>query len=631
MKNIYLIIIICFTFIANAQQTGFTYSSTTIQVPLSGVVDASGNAADFDPKLLLIKSALPMPLNEVKRKKLALDRNRSLFIANNKNQSPLFEKTAAPSPLISTNFIANYTYGTPNDNDIAISNGGKIVSVTNTSLYYYNDSGLAISPGQRSLSFFAKQLATTKYPLNNTYDPRVIYDPKKDRFIVVFLQGSDHLDTRIIVAFSKTNDPTKLWNLYSLPGNITSGDSTWSDFPILGLTDDDLFITVNRVKDNTPWQTGFIESYIWQIDKQKGYDSSSVLPCKNYNNIKFNGKSIWNICPVKGGSTTYFPNMYFVSVRPSDLLNDTVFLHEITNTLASGNAQLTLKVLKTDKSYGLMPNAIQPSGKKLQTNDARVLSACIENNIIHYVANTIDTSKLSPSIYYGRLSNPNLTTPTIHGTIISSDTLDFGYPSVTYIGGGADDQSVMLTYSYVSPKQYPGTAAMFADRNGNLSQMIIVKKGETNISLLTDSVERWGDYTGIQRKYNELGYCWLSGSFGWLNGTINDNRTWIAKLKSTDAKLGVNENIKQITNSSLYPNPVSDYVTIDFDLNDNLMLQFEIIDMTGKTVGKLLRNTGKAGANRFSFRVNDLSTGTYFLTIKNENNIIVSKKFIISR
>ena len=199
MKNIYLIIFIFINFFltANAQQIGFTYSTTTIQVPLAGVIDASGTSQDFDPKLLLIKSALPMPFNEVKQKKSALDQVRLLYNSNLKNQAPSFQKTAASTPLLSTNFIANFTNGTPNDNDIAISNGGKIVSVTNTSLYMYNDTGLMTS--QKSLSFFASKLGN----LNRTYDPRVIYDPKKDRFIVVFLQGSDHFDTRIIVAFQK--------------------------------------------------------------------------------------------------------------------------------------------------------------------------------------------------------------------------------------------------------------------------------------------------------------------------------------------------------------------------------------------------------------------------------------------
>ncbi len=616
---IFIFTLSCFGYSLQAQQTGFTYGTTTIDVPLAAIVDVSELTVDFDPKLLLIKSAMPLPVSGTKQKKILLDAQRNLFVLS-KKEVQFFEKTTAPSPTILKNFIGNYTQGTPNDNDIAISNGGKIVSVANTNLNFFNDSGVQYIG--KSLANFATKLGK----LNRTYDPRVIYDPVKDRFIVVFLQGVDHTDTRIIVAFSQSNDPTLKWNFYVIPGNITQDSSSWSDYPVVALTNDELFITVNRVKDNTPWQTGFIESYIWQVDKQKGYDSSAVLSPKVYHDIKYNGKTIWNICPAKGGITTHGPNMYFVSLRPSDLQNDTVFIHEVTNTIASGNASLTLKVLRTDKTYGLMPNAIQPNGKRLQTNDARVLSACYENNMIHYVANTIDTSRFSPAVYYGRISNVSAAIPSIHGTILGSDTLDFGYPSITYVGGGADDNSVMITHSYVSHTQFPGTAVLFVDRTGNISNRTIVKAGETVINVLGDSIERWGDYTGIQRKYNELGYCWLNGSFGYQSG----NSTWIAKVKSNDLKLTLNDVSKKVNTTHIYPNPASDYITIDFELNENLFVEFDVMDINGKLVNALLNEKVKAGLNRFSFRVNDLKSGIYFLTIKHENNIVQSKKFIVT-
>ncbi|MEI6509284.1 MAG: T9SS type A sorting domain-containing protein [Bacteroidota bacterium] len=603
-----------------AQQNGLTYSTTTFNIPLAATFDMSEKTIDFDPKLLLVKAAFPSPINEVKQKKIQLDSLRNIYLSKQiKNSNPFYQKTAAATPTLSTNFIGNVTQGTPNDNDIAVSNGGKIISVANTNLFMYNDSGTTV--GSKNLATFANKLGS----LNRTFDPRVIYDRKKDRFIVVFLQGSTSVDTRIIVAFSQSNDPMLKWNFYVIPGNITNDSSSWSDYPILALSDDDLFITVNRVRDNTPWQTGFIESYIWQVTKQNGYDSVANLAPKVYHDIKYNGKAIWNICPAKGGTTTHGPNMFLVSLRPSDLQNDTVFLHEITNSLSSGNAQLTTKVLRTDKKYGLMPNAIQPSGKKLQTNDARVLSACYEQDWVYYVANTIDTVKFTPAVYFGRIMNTNTSTPTIHGTIISSDTLDFGYPSIAYAGGGIDDRSVMINYSYVSNTQFPGGAVTYCDRNGNLSPMFIYKKGETSVAILADSVERWGDYTGIQRKYNDSAYCWVNSSFGYQNG----NRTWIAKIKNNDAKLAVSEIQNELFNSKIYPNPTADYLSVDFELKENTMLEFDMMDLNGKQVASLLRDKGKAGLNRFTFRVNDLKEGIYFLTISNGTNVIQSKKIIV--
>jgi hypothetical protein len=73
--------------------------------------------------------------------------------------------------------------------------------------------------------------------------------------------------------------------------------------------------------------------------------------------------------------------MFLFSVRPDQLWNDTVFVHEITNTIKSGKAELKTKLVVADNHYGLQPNAFQPNGKKLQTNDARVLSAMYENGI----------------------------------------------------------------------------------------------------------------------------------------------------------------------------------------------------------------------------------------------------------
>jgi hypothetical protein len=446
-------------------QNGFSFRQNNYTFTPPTVIDiANSKEADFDPKLLLVQPAAPAPISDVKKLKQQLDRERSMQTSKPNTKS--LQKMAAPVPSLLTNFNGNITQGTPNDNDLAISKGGKIISVVNTNLNFFSDSGRVIAA--RSLSVFANALGS----LNRTFDPRVIYDPKADRFIVVFLQGSTSADTRIIVGFSQTNDPVDKWNFYQIPGNIT-GDSSWSDYPIISISDEDLFITVNRVRDNTPWQSGFITSYIWQVSKTSGYTGDS-LRSKLYDQLTFNNRSIWSVCPVKGGSTTYGPKMWFLSQRPSDLQNDTVFLHEITNTLSSGNATLKQTILRANKTYGLQPNAIQPNGKKLQTNDARVLSACYENGYIHYVGNTIDTANFAPAVYYGIIGGVWGNNPSIEGRIISYDTMDIGYPSIAYIGGGAGDNSMLITFSHVSPLQFPGTSAVYVDRFGNVSDPVLV-------------------------------------------------------------------------------------------------------------------------------------------------------------
>jgi len=600
-------------------QEAFTYKTYDINTPLGNVVDFSEIDPMIDAKILLINPLAPLPLNETQQKKQILDRQRSEKIIIKKGNQSL-NKTAVASPQILQNFRGNVSQGTPNDNDMAISNGGYIVSAVNTNINVYNDTGLYITG--KTLSFLGTKLG----PLNRTYDPRVVYDPEKDRFIVVFLQGSSSTDTRVILAFSQSNDPSLNWNLYQLPGNVW-GDSSWSDYPIISLNNNELFITLNRLKDNTFWKNGFIESVIWQIDKNKGFDGDS-LNSKIYTDIKYNDKSIWSICPVKGGSKLYGNAMYFLSQRPSDLINDTLFLHFIDNSLASGKAKLITKALKSNVAYGLQPNAIQPNGKKLQTNDARVLSAMYENGVIYYVGNSIDTSLFAPAVYFGVIADSWNEKPTVNGKIISYDSLDIGYPSIAYAGSSANgDHSCMITFSHVSPNHLPGTSVIYVDRNFNISAPVFVKTGEGNIRLIGDSVERWGDYTGIQMKYNELGVCWLSGSYGELNG---GNRTWIARVKSKDPLLGTQTEKVGIPASVVYPNPAVEIVSIDFDVNEKILVDVSLTNIKGELVYSMLKDFAKPGTNRLKFNVSNVANGIYFVNIKHNEQVILAKKLIVS-
>jgi len=618
MKNRFqiLILLVIIGFNANAQN-GFTYKEFYQKTALTGVIDFSKDEPDYAPKLQLLKAANPAPLTELSVNKKFLDEQRKQRYLLNKKAGEAMNKAGVPKPEVLKGFKGNNSSGTPNDNDMAISNSNTIVSVLNQAVGVFNDTGKWAF--NRSLAAIAKGLNN----LNRTFDPRIIYDPENDRFILVFLQGAYSGDTRIIVGFTQTNDPTKNWNFYAIPGNIF-GDSSWSDYPIIAINKNDLFITVNRLRDNTYWKNGFMESIIWQVDKQAGYKGDS-LPQKAYTNIAFGGKSIWSICPARQGNDMQNAWMHLVSVRPSDLQNDTVFLHEITGSLKSGNAKLSMKILKTNLSYGLQPNAYMSNGKKLQTNDARILTALYQNNALYYGSNTIDTSTFSPAIYVGHIDFLNQVNPKITGRIISSDTLDFGYPCIAYAGGGVGDKSAFITFSHTSDKTFPGTSVAFIDRNLNVSLPTRVKAGESIIQLLFDTVERWGDYTGIQQKYNEPGICWLVGSYG----SNNTNSTWLAKVKSTDPSLSVNDNNKSSANIQVYPVPSSETVNVQFEVKQSLSIDFSLVDMQGREI-PLLRDKAKSGLNNFSFDTSDLSNGIYVLYVKQNENVLFNKKILVS-
>jgi Secretion system C-terminal sorting domain len=184
----------------------------------------------------------------------------------------------------------------------------------------------------------------------------------------------------------------------------------------------------------------------------------------------------------------------------------------------------------------------------------------------------------------------------------------------------------MITFSYVSKTLFPSTAAIFVDRNRNYSSPTIIKTGLTSINMLQDTLERWGDYTGIQRKYNELGIFWLNGSFG----TNSNNNTWIGKIKSMDPRLGIDTKTNNISGTMVYPNPVKQFAEVEFDLKSSTWLTFDITDMQGKLVSHLLRDKAKAGINRFSISTNDLENGIYFIQISQDDKVLISKKILVA-
>jgi hypothetical protein len=494
--------------------------------------------------------------------------------------------------------------GIPLDNTLAVSNDGIIMSAINTSVNILDAEGNSLK--FRTLSgMTAGQLGI----LDRFYDPKVLYDPTTDRFILVFLEGSNSDDTRIVVGFTQTNDPTGLWNFYAINGN-PNGGAKWSDYPIIAHNKEDLYVTVNVLRDNESWQEGFVQSVIWQVNKASGYDGDTVLTQNLYSDIMYKNEPVWSICPVQPAIDMDQDNMYFLSVRPDAESNDTLLLHEITNTAASGEGTHTLTVLKSDQKYGVPPSSFQPTvGYRLQTNDTRVLSAALHEGQIQYVQSTIVPGTISSGIYHGTVSDVR-TTPTVRGRIISSPTQDYAYPSIAFAGETDRENSMMLTFSHVSEDDFPGTSALFYNfKDGlydNYSPVVMVKEGDDVInSFIADSMERWGDYTDIQPQYNDKGAVWLCGSYG---DADRRNNVWIAKVRASNALLSVEEVF-------VYPNPADNFIKVSTVFDKNELVTVSLADIQGKAVKSIRDQRVATGKVEFLVDVSGIGAGYYVLTV----------------
>lgn len=536
-------------------------------------------------------------------------------------------QTTLPNLALGSSFFGNpFGNSTPTDNDIAISDSGMIVSVINTNILIYNTKTSTASP--------VKSLAAFTTPVNNKhqeFDPKVMYDPNADKFVMMCPVGFVDSTSKIIVGFSQTNDPNGNWNLYTLPGNPLN-NNLWSDYPMISMTDKELFLSINLLYNDSSWQTGFVETIIWQMKKDSGY---AGLPLGSYlhHNINFNGKAIRNLCPAKGGSQLYGPNMYFVSNRNLASQNDTVFLVEVTDTIGAPTNTVTTKALISNQPYYFPPSGRQAvATQSLATNDSRNLGAFYENNKIQYVHNTNNPLNNQVTIYYGVIDNPQNATPTVTGYIINNDTVDFAYPNISYAGLNATDHTAIISFDHSSNKIAAGVSAIKADAMGNFSNILRIKNGAAHVNVLTDNLERWGDYSGSQRRYNKPGEVWMSGYYGYNINAFNKNRhgAWIAQL-ATDASIITNVSSTIKNNSSpalLFPNPAQDLFSVEINLEKPEYLSFELYDVNGKLIEILLKDWVKTKSNTFSFSLKDVSNGIYFLKITGNNNTSITKKII---
>lgn len=538
-----------------------------------------------------------------------------------------------PDLYLKQHFFGNdFSLSTPCDNDMAISDSGFIVSVTNTNIYYKNLKGGPF--------LYSKQLGSFTAPVNNLhqeFDPKVIYDPVRDRFVIVCLVGNVDSTSKIIVGFSKTNQGNGQYNLYVFPGDALN-NGLWSDYPMIAMTENELFLSVNLLYNDSSWQAGFVETVVWQIKKDSGYAGAN-LPNVLHSNIKYNGKALRNLCPVKGGSKFYKPNMYFLSNRNFASQNDSVFLVNITDTIGAPAGTLTVKALKSNQPYAFPSNARQTvSTQSLATNDSRNLGAYYENNKIHYVHNTNHPVNNRPTVYYGVIDDPSSSAPTVQGYIIDNDTMDFGYPNISYAGDTATDHTSIITFDHVSDVVNPGVSAIKADGNGNFSKILRIKNGAAHVNVLTSGLERWGDYSGSQRRYNNPGEVWMSGYYGYNSQYPNTHGAWIAQLgadsmvfyvDSSALYVEVKEEHNKVVSSNVFPNPTRDVFTVEFSLKEPEYLVFELYDIQGKLVQILLRDWIKGKENVFSFKTLDLEKGVYFLRVRGNKNTRLEEKIII--
>jgi hypothetical protein len=526
------------------------------------------------------------------------DAKTKIKIANQGSALAERSSNTAVIPTVGANFAGNSNNGhSPMDNHIAISNGGMIVSVANTTIEMDDMSGNTLYFND-ILTFFNDPAIT------NVCDPNIVYDPAQDRFIF-FAQECSGASTNsyLLIGFSKSNDPTQGWWTYKISGHVVP--STWFDYPKTAISTNELYISGNCFDD----LGNYAESILYQIQKNNGYSGAS-LSWQYWHNIP---GSPFTLLPVSYGiGGAYGPGCYLVATKSSGSSN--IDFYNLTDDMTATNEQLL--------HYSIPTTAYTPSGDALQqgssclldNGDCRTLSGFYLNGILHFVFHSEYTSTYN-GINYNRL---DVAKKKNTSSTFGLSGYDYSYPSVAAYTNVVGDPSVMIGFGRSASNIYPEIRVVHCDVNMNWSASTLVKSSTSYVSYTSTTKERWGDYTGMARAHaSATPSVWMNGMYG---TSAHSWKTWIAEIHDPWMNIASPKAVN--TTAKVYPNPVVDIFRVSFEMPTTEALSIVLYDMQGRLVKELYSNTVQAGENIFTFNKAALPSGNYMLKIATSSKSI---------
>ena len=532
-------------------------------------------------------------------------------------QSSISKKQSASNPIIGTNFEGNWSVlAHPPDNNIAISNGGEIVSVNNDGVEYYDESGNLLFV--EDWSDFINDNSLTSI----IYDPVIAYDSGADRFVMAVLHGTNSATSQVLVLFSQSNDPMAGWYVYKLTGDPLNL-SLWFDYPKIGVSGQEIYITGNLFNNNE----NFNQSIIYQIEKSQGYAGGS-LNWQYWHNLNTQPFPAFTLVPTSyGHQGNVGPGMLFVSSRPGG--ENRVRLWQITDYL--GNNPSLNSFVANVTPYSPPGDAFMPNTNlTLNNQDCRIFHAFFLNNTVHYALHS-DIGQGWNGIHYNRLNINNLQNQS--ATLGKPGSEDYSFPVLASFATQTGDPSVMISFLHSSTQIYPSTSVVHCGPSMQWSQPVLIKAGENYVDFLQGNRQRWGDYNGMARKHSSSQpEVWSATSYGadivTANASLpNTYKTWIAKIQGN--AVGSEEMLSSRREVSVYPNPLSERLSIDFTLEQREEIRIEIRDIQNKLVKLLYRDVPRSLENRMSFSPDALPPGHYFVVISTNNKILHNEKLLV--
>jgi Secretion system C-terminal sorting domain len=556
----------------------------------------------------------------------------------NADEVDFIKQTRAANPIIDTSWKANVNVGTPPDNSMAVNTKGQIVSMVNSNVIFYAANGANVY--SKTMAFFFKanlvpgQLTGT---VTNQCDPKVMFDCDARRF-VAFSMTCDGSSTtsRIMIAVSKEEDPTKGWFTY-----VYSGDpfqlGRWFDYPKIGVSADDIFVSGNMFINGG----GYDEANVWQIDKIACYAGNANPAAIVHYNL---GGADFSITHVQQGLCSKPTSPHYMVASNAGASNSTkLSLYTVTGKANDANSPIVShQQVTTNVSYSVPGFGVQPNTSVLlRIGDSRMQDAMIVDGVIH-CAFHCDAGGGYAGIHYSRLTK-NGANWTCSSKRISATNKEYAYPAISNFDNASNtttgvNQSTIIGFLSSSSSDFPNMKSVVVDGAMAVSTPLLIKAGTDFVDYGLDTISsfvttRWGDYIGMWRQhFNSVPTVWISGMYGDAATSFNSWSNHIAKITNGPEWLALANNETELkpVSASVYPNPVQHQkFTMSIQAKQQEIVRIVLMNTNGQLIDELMQTTVHPGNNVFSFNTNSLANGTYLIQVKGTEGLQIRQQIIV--
>jgi len=368
---------------------------------------------------------------------------------------------------------------------------------------------------------------TGETALNGLTDPRTLYDPYNNRWIVE-MQTVTTGAGDILIGVSQTSDPSGAWNLFKFPAGATI------DFPIVGFNKNWVVVTINKYSNGGAFQNGIclVANY-------------AQLRAGTLSGTLFTQAANTHFCtaPCATYSATS-DTLYLVTHLASS--GATYAVDRITGTAASPVYTAGGSLVRTGGGW------VQPSGQILpqsapnagvsvcgatpcpvETQDAQVRSAPVFRNGQIFYTQTIGLP--TPSMTHTAVQWTKLTTP--GGAFVDGGRIDdatatstnggkwYAFPHIALNASG----DFIVGYSQFSSAQHPSagySVHQAADAAGTIRDPFIYKSGEDYYHKdFGAGRNRWGDFSQAQVDPSDDQSLWVVDEYAKNRTGVSDTTT----------------------------------------------------------------------------------------------------------